>query len=128
MDPIERLHAEYRWALLQLQAQFRREKQAFFEAFKDEIMSAHRVVGRTISATTQDAAERLEQSQLAREKALLADMEADILMLIQQARKEAGLGNLARAAELAELARRQGELAVAQAEREAEAWARRVVR
>jgi hypothetical protein len=48
--------------------------------------------------------------------------------LIEQARKEAGLGNLARAAELAELARRQGELAVAQAAREAEAWARRVVR
>lgn len=48
--------------------------------------------------------------------------------LIEQARKEAGLGNLVRAAELAKLARQQGELAVAQAEREAEAWQRRVVR
>ncbi len=48
--------------------------------------------------------------------------------LIEQAREEANLGNLVQAAELAELARRQSELAVAQAEREAEAWQRRVVR
>jgi hypothetical protein len=48
--------------------------------------------------------------------------------LIEQAREEANLGNLVQAAKLAELARRQSELAVAQAEREAEAWQRRVVR
>jgi hypothetical protein len=48
--------------------------------------------------------------------------------LIAQAREQAELGKLQRAVELADLARAQGELASAQAAREAEAWQQRVVR
>ena len=48
--------------------------------------------------------------------------------VIEQARREADQGNWGQAATLAEQALRQGELAVAQAEREAEAWRARVVR
>ena len=48
--------------------------------------------------------------------------------LIEQARKEAGLGHYEKAMALADKARQQGELAVEQYERESEAWQRRVVR
>ena len=47
--------------------------------------------------------------------------------LIAQAREAAELGELQQAMELAERARAQGELAVAQAAREAQAWRQRVV-
>lgn len=48
--------------------------------------------------------------------------------LIEQARKEAGLGHYEKAMALADKARQQGELAVEQYERESEAWQQRVVR
>lgn len=48
--------------------------------------------------------------------------------IIEQARRAADQGNWGQAATLAEQALSQGELAVAQAEREAEAWRARVVR
>ena len=48
--------------------------------------------------------------------------------LIEQARREAEMGNGQRAADLAEQALHQGRLAVEQAERESGAWRDRVVR
>jgi len=48
--------------------------------------------------------------------------------LIEKARNSAALGDYEKAMALAEEARQQGELAVAQARREAEAWQQRVVR
>jgi hypothetical protein len=48
--------------------------------------------------------------------------------LIESARREADQGNWEQAAALAERALRQGELAVAQARRESDAWQARVVR
>ena len=83
--------------------------------------------GAPVSAET--AAGLIEQAEAARRKA--AELRAEWLEtrdLIAQAQKEADLGHLLQAVELAERARRQSELAVAQAEREAEAWQRRVVR
>ena len=71
----------------------------------------------------------IEDAEAARQRA--ADLGAEWLdthKLLAQARQEAEGGNLQTAAELATQARRQGELAAAQAEREAEAWQRRVVR
>jgi hypothetical protein len=74
-------------------------------------------------------AARIGEAEQARQKA--AELGTEWLAthkLIQQAREEAGAGNLQKAMQLAELAQAQGELAAAQAAREAEAWQRRVVR
>jgi hypothetical protein len=73
--------------------------------------------------------EMIEQAEAARSRA--ADLRAEWLEtrdLIEQARHDAELGELEQAARLAMRARRQSELAVEQALREAEAWKRRVVR
>ena len=70
----------------------------------------------------------IEDAEAARRRA--ADLAAEWLnthKLITQARQEAEVGNLQNAAELASQATREGELAAAQAEREAGAWQRRVV-
>jgi hypothetical protein len=80
-----------------------------------------------VSAET--VAELIDRAQAAQRTA--SEQRAEWLEtggLIEQARREAELGNLIRAAELADLARQQGLLAAAQAQREAEAWQRRVVR
>jgi hypothetical protein len=71
----------------------------------------------------------IERAEAARRRA--AELGAEWLdtgAMIRQAREEAARGKLDQAAELAEVAQRQGELAAAQAEREAVAWQRRVVR
>ena len=71
----------------------------------------------------------VQQAEAARQKA--AEMGAEWLEteeIIERARREAEQGNWQQAAALAEQALSQGELAVAQAEHEAEAWRARVVR
>lgn len=83
----------------------------------------------TVQASAESAAEAISRAETAADRA--ADQQAEWLEtrgLIEQARKEAGLGNYEQAVALAEQARQQGELALAQAEREAEAWRQRVVR
>jgi hypothetical protein len=73
--------------------------------------------------------ERIQQAEAARRQA--AGQGAEWLEtgnLIESARREADQGNWEQAAALAERALRQGELAVAQARRESEAWQARVVR
>ena len=83
--------------------------------------------GLQVSAET--AAESIDRAEAARQ--LAAERRAEWLdtrALIEQAREEARLGNYGQAVALADEARRQGELAVEQAEREADAWQQRVVR
>ena len=73
--------------------------------------------------------ERIQEAEAAKRHA--AEMDAEWLdtgSLIEQARREGNQGNWGQAAALAEQALRQAELAIAQAEREAEAWRARVVR
>lgn len=73
--------------------------------------------------------ELIHQAEAARSRA--AELRAEWLKtraLIDEAKKLAEKGDLQQAAERAELARQQGELAAAQAERESGAWQRRVVR
>jgi hypothetical protein len=73
--------------------------------------------------------ELIRQAEAARSRA--AGLRAEWLEtsdLIDEAKKLAEGGDLPQAAERAERARQQGELAAAQAEREAAAWQRRVVR
>jgi hypothetical protein len=77
----------------------------------------------------QEAASRIEQAEAARREA--AERGAEWLAtqtLIEQARREAEMGNWQQAADLAEQALQQGNLAVEQAERESGAWRERVVR
>lgn len=74
-------------------------------------------------------ATRIDEAEESRRQA--AELGAEWLEtrdLIAQAREAAGLGKLQQAIDLAELARTQGELAAAQAAREAQAWRQRVVR
>ena len=74
-------------------------------------------------------ATRIDEAEAARRQA--AELGAEWFAtgdLIAQAREQAGLGQLQQAMDLADLARAQGELAAAQAAREAEAWQQRVVR
>jgi hypothetical protein len=81
------------------------------------------------SVTAEAAADAISRAEAARR--LAAEHRAEWLEtagLIEQARESAALGDYEKAMALAEEARQQGELAVAQAEREAEAWQRRVVR
>ena len=76
-----------------------------------------------------EAALMIEQAEAARREA--AERGAEWLAtqsLIEQARREAELGNGQRAADLAEQALQQGKLAIEQAERESRAWRDRVVR
>lgn len=71
----------------------------------------------------------IEQAEAARREA--AERGAEWLAtrsLIEQARREADEGNWRQAADLAEQALQQGNLAVEQAERESGAWQDRVVR
>ena len=73
--------------------------------------------------------ELIHQAEAARSRA--AELRAEWLKtgnLIDEAKRLAERGDLQQAAERAELARQQGELAAAQAERESGAWQRRVVR
>ena len=80
-------------------------------------------------AGEQSARERIDQAEAARRKA--AEHGAEWLKtrsLIEQARREADQGNWQQAEALAEQALQQGILAVAQAERESEAWRDRVVK
>lgn len=73
--------------------------------------------------------ELIREAETARSRA--AELRAewlDTARLIDAARKLAESGELQQAAERADLARQQGELAVAQAERESAAWQRRVIR
>lgn len=71
----------------------------------------------------------VEQAEAARRRAAeLATEWLNTRELIAEARDAAQRGDFQQAADLATRARRQGELAVAQAEREATAWQRRVVR
>jgi len=73
--------------------------------------------------------EVIREAEAARRRAAEADAEwLNTANLIQQARQEADQGNWPQAAALAAQALQQGELAVAQAERESEAWQSRVVR
>jgi hypothetical protein len=87
----------------------------------------------TAPAATPLSAEAVQElifeAEAARKRA--AELRAEWLEtgnLIDEARKLAKNGDLRQAAQRAELALRQGELAVAQAERESAAWQRRVVR
>lgn len=81
------------------------------------------------AASAETVAELIDLAESARRAASEQRVEwLETADLIEQARREADLGNLTQAAELAELARQQGILAAAQAQREAEAWQRRVVR
>ena len=60
-----------------------------------------------------------------------ADMGAEWLetrTLVERAREQLEQGNLEQAASLADRARKQGELAIEQATREANAWKQRVIR
>jgi len=71
----------------------------------------------------------IRQAEAARSRA--AELRIEWLKtgdLIDEAKKLAEAGDLQQAAERAELALQQGELAVTQAERESTAWQRRVVR
>jgi hypothetical protein len=73
--------------------------------------------------------ERIQEAEEARLRA--AEMDAEWLEtgnLIQRARLEADQGNWQQATALADQALQQAELAVAQAERESEAWRARVIR
>ena len=75
------------------------------------------------------AARSIGRAEAARHRA--AELRVEWLAtrsLIEQARQEAGLGNYENAVALADKARQQGELAIAQYERESEAWQQRVVR
>jgi hypothetical protein len=85
VDPLERIQAEYRYAVLQLQRIFREEKKAFFEAFKDEIVAAY--AGRKISPVIREAAERLQKSQDARLKRAHQNAVAEVLLLQQEYKK-----------------------------------------
>jgi hypothetical protein len=81
------------------------------------------------SVTAEVAADAISRAEAARR--LAAEYRAEWLEtagLIEKAHEQAALGHYENAMALAEEARQQGELAVAQAEREAEAWQRRVVR
>jgi len=73
-------------------------------------------------------AELIDRAEASQHKA--AELRAEWLAtagLIKQARQEAALGHFDAAADLAELARLQGDLAAAQAERESDAWRARVI-
>ena len=71
----------------------------------------------------------LQRAEAARQEAAALGAEwLETGRIIEQARREADQGNWDQAAVLAEQALRQGELAVAQAGREAGAWQARVVR
>ena len=73
--------------------------------------------------------EVIREAEAARRRAAEAGTEwLETENLIQRARREADQGNWPQAAALAEQALQQGELAVAQAERESETWRSRVVR
>ena len=77
---------------------------------------------------TEAVQELIREAEAARSRA--AGLGAEWLetrKLITEARQLAENGDLQRAAERAEEARQQGELAAAQAERESKAWQRRVV-
>lgn len=87
MDPLERIQAEYRYKVIQLQRKFREENKAFFEAFKEEIVAANTVAGRKVSPAIQDAAVRLAKSQQARLKRAANDAMSETLLLWQEIRK-----------------------------------------
>lgn len=73
--------------------------------------------------------EVIREAEAARLRAAEAGAEwLDTENLVQRARVEADQGNWPQAAALAQQALQQGELAVAQAEYESEAWRNRVVR
>ena len=79
--------------------------------------------------SAESAARSIGRAEAAREQAAELHVEwLETHSLIEQARKEAGLGHYEKAMALADKARQQGELAVEQYERESEAWQRRVVR
>jgi len=83
----------------------------------------------SLQISGESAAESIDRAEAARQLATERRTEwLDTRGLIEQAREEARLGNYRQAVALADEARRQGELAVEQAEREAEAWQQRVVR
>jgi len=87
-------------------------------------------------ATAQDAAATaasadgaIRQADIARRAAAEAGAEwLETGELIEKARQAADEGDFEQAAALAEKARQQGDLAVAQAQREAVSWQQRVVR
>ena len=79
--------------------------------------------------SAESVAKSIGRAEAARNQA--AELRAEWLetrSLIEQARKQAGLGHYEKAMALADKARRQGELAVEQYERESAAWQQRVVR
>ena len=82
-----------------------------------------------VAVTPDSALAEIERAEAARQAAAELGYEwLKTKALIQQAREAAAEENWQHAVELATEARLQGELAAAQAEREAEAWQRRVVR
>lgn len=79
-------------------------------------------------ADADSVAELIDRAEASQRKA--ARLRAEWLAtagLIAQARQEAAQGHFDAAADLAELARQQGDLAAAQAERESDAWRARVI-
>jgi hypothetical protein len=81
------------------------------------------------AASEQSARERIDQAEAARREAAGRGAEwLETAGLIEEARREADQGNWREAEALAERALQQGNLAVAQAERESEAWRNRVVK
>jgi len=81
------------------------------------------------AATAASADGAIRQAETARRAAAEAGAEwLETGKLIETARQAADDGDFEQAAALAEKARQQGELAVAQAQREAAAWQQRVVR
>lgn len=91
--------------------------------------SAESAIASTAAPPSAEAVQELiRQAEAARSQAAALRAEwLDTGKLINEARKLAESGDLAKAAERAGIARQQGELAVAQAERESAAWQRRVV-
>jgi hypothetical protein len=78
--------------------------------------------------TAAAVADLIEAAEAARSRA--AELSAEWLetrALIEESRRLAASGELQQAAERADRARQQGELAAAQAERESTAWRRRVI-
>jgi hypothetical protein len=81
------------------------------------------------AATAESANSAIHQAETARRAAAEAGAEwLETGKMIDKARQAADDGDFEQAAALAEKARQQGELAVAQAQREAEAWQQRVIR
>lgn len=90
MDPLEKIRAEYRYAVAQLQRKFQEENKAFFETFKEEIKEAYEKEDAIVSPVVADAAIRLAKSQQLRLKKAAEDAMAETLLYQQEFLKAHG--------------------------------------